>query len=107
MTEVLVADAAAVERVRGRSPRDSGKALDPVPTRDGRFYLGPEVLNDPAHEDVREFLRSMSLVALEKLPVYGESEERPLALETAALTKRALRLSDEPLVEGGARLAER
>lgn len=74
MTEVLVLDPPEAEKVRGCSPKDGGCALDPVPLKDGRFFLGLEVLDDPAHEDVRDFLRSMPLVDIEKLPRYGEDD---------------------------------
>lgn len=88
MTDVLILDEQEAAKIRGRSPKDSGKALDPVPTKDGRFYLGLEVLDDPAHEDVREFLQSVPIAPLEKLPRYVEGEERPEVVETADLAAR-------------------
>jgi len=88
MTEVLVLDPPEAEKVRGRSPKDGSKVIDPVPLKDGRFYLGLGVLDDPSHEDVRDFLRSMPLVALEKLPRYGEGDEQPDALEAVDIKPR-------------------
>lgn len=69
---VLTADEA--EKVRGMSPKDRGAVLSPVPLKDGRFFLGPEVLDDPAHEDVRDFLASLPQEPLEKLPRYTEAD---------------------------------
>jgi len=89
MTEVLVLEPSQAAKVRGRSPKDGGCALDPVPLKDGRFFLGLEVLDDPAHEDVRFFLRSMPLVDLEKLPLYTEDDKRPDAVEAASFKTRA------------------
>lgn len=87
MTEVIVLDAPEAEKVRGRSPKDGGAALAPVPLKDGRFYLGTRVLEDPAHEDVRGFLRSLPLVDLEKLPRFGEDEDAPL-MEASLVERR-------------------
>ncbi|MCW5719328.1 MAG: hypothetical protein KIS68_16030 [Bauldia sp.] len=61
-------------KVRGRSPRDNGHALNPVPLKDGRFMLGEQVLNDPAHDDVQEFLVLLPREPLEGLPVYTEAD---------------------------------
>lgn len=77
MTEVIVLDPPEAEKVRGRSPKTGRCVLDPVPLKDGRFFLGAEVLDDPAHADVRDYLRSMPLVALEKLPRFTEEDETP------------------------------
>lgn len=79
MTEVIVLTAAEMEKVRGRSPVKDGCEIDPVALKDGRFMLGPQVLDDPAHDDVREFLRSRPLVPLERLPLYGEDDQVPEA----------------------------
>lgn len=85
---VLTAEEAA--KIRGRSPLAAGHALDPVPLKDGRFFLGPEVLDDPAHEDVRSFLASLPREPLEKLPIYTEADVEPEAVEVASLTERTL-----------------
>lgn len=45
-------------QVRGISPTVSYAALDPVPLRDGTFMLPEEVINDPAHADVKALLQS-------------------------------------------------
>lgn len=87
MTEVIILSAVEAEKVRGRSPKTGEAALDPVPTKDGRFYLGLNVLDDPAHEDVWGFLRSMPRVLLEKLPRFSGGEDMPV-VEAARLTKR-------------------
>lgn len=95
MTEVLLLDADQAEKVRGRSPKDNGRALDPIALKDGRFFLGLEVLEDPAHEDVRPFLAAMARDSLEKLPTYGEHdvviEE---SVEVAALSVRRPRSTE-------------
>lgn len=85
---MIVMTAEEAEKVRGRSPKDSGKALDPVPAKDGRFYLGLEVLEDPAHEDVRGFLRSLPVVTIDKLARYGVDDSRPVGVKTADLATR-------------------
>lgn len=89
---VMTAEEAA--KVRGRSPKDSGKALDPVPAKDGRFYLGLEVLEDPAHEDVRGFLRSLPVTTLDKLARYEADELRPVGIKTADLATRSVVVSE-------------
>lgn len=92
MTEVLVLDPPEAEKVRGRSPKDGGCALDPVPLKDGRFMLGEEVLDDPAHEDVRDFLAAMPREPLEKLPSYTEDDAAPEVVEVAKLSTRVGRI---------------
>jgi len=74
MTDVLTLTAEEAAKVRGCSPSDGGHALRPVPLKDGRFFLGLEVLAGPAHEDVRDFLAAMPREPLEKLPVYTEQD---------------------------------
>lgn len=71
---MIILDADQAAKVRGRSPRDDGHALDPVPLKDGRFMLGEGVLDDPAHEDVWDFLLSLPTEPLEKLPVFTEAD---------------------------------
>lgn len=89
MTDALVLTAEEAEKVRGRSTKDAGCALVPAPLKDGRFILGPEVLDDPAHDDVRDFLASLPREPLEKLPIYTEADEPPVAEEVASFKTRA------------------
>lgn len=72
---VLTADEA--EKVQGRSPKDAAKALRPVPLKDGRFMLGEQVLDDPAHADVRDFLERLPREPIERLPLYTEDDALP------------------------------
>ena len=85
---MIVLTAEEAEKIKGRSPKDGGCALDPVPLKDGRFMLGEEVLDDPAHDDVRELLSSLPRSDIEKLPTYTEADEQPEAVEVARLTER-------------------
>lgn len=94
MTEMLVLDPDEADAIRGFSR--AGHAIAPVPLKDGRFMLGQEVLDDPAHEDVRGYLRKMPLVPLEKLPVPGPDDA--IVREEPALMLRAFR---EPRLSGG------
>lgn len=89
MTEVLALTADEAEKVRGFSSIKAGHALNPAPLQDGRFILGLRVLDDPAHQDAWEFLRSLPRGSLEKLPLYGPDDE-PLAdtIEVARLPLR-------------------
>lgn len=88
MTDVLILNAAQAEKVRGRSPNDDGRALDPIALKDGRFFLGPEVLEDAAHDDVRPFLVAMPREPLEKLPAYTENDQAPEEIVIADLPTR-------------------
>lgn len=72
---MIVLTAGEAEKVRGRSPKDEGQALDPVPLKDGRFMLAEDVLDDPAHDDVRGFLAMLPRAALEELPAFGPDDE--------------------------------
>jgi hypothetical protein len=90
MTDVLILTAEEADKVRGRSPKNAGHAIRPTLLKDGRFFLGLEVLDDPAHEDVRDFLAAMPREPLEKLPVYTEEDAEPEAVEVASLTERTL-----------------
>lgn len=90
MTDVLILTADESAKVQGRSPKDAGHALRPTMLKDGRFFLGLEVLDDPAHEDVRNFLAAMPREPLEKLPIYTEADAAPEVVEVAALTERTL-----------------
>jgi hypothetical protein len=94
MTEMLVLDPDEAEAVRGYSRE--GHAIAPVRLKDGRFMLGTEVLDDPAHEDVRDYLRKMPLVPLEKLPTL--TPEDAAEAEAPVLTLRSFK---EPLLSGG------
>lgn len=90
MTEVIILTADEAEKVRGRSPKDRGCAVYPVPLKDGRCFIGLEVLDDPAHDDVRDFLAAMPREPLDKLPVYTDDDPELEVVERAALTERTL-----------------
>ena len=85
---MIVLTAEEAEKIKGRSPKDGGCVLYPVPLKDGAFMLGEEVLDDPAHEDARDFLASPPRSDIEKLPIYTETDEQPAAVEVARLTER-------------------
>jgi len=91
MSDVLILTADEAEKVRGLSPSKSGAVLAPRSLKDGRFILGPEVLDDPAHEDVRDFLASLPREQIEKLPVYTDEDA----------------LRGEPIPDDGPRLVAR
>lgn len=92
---MIVLTAEEADRVRGRSPKDATAVLVPVALKDGRFFLGEEVLNDPVHEDVRDFLASLSRAPLAELPLYGPDDE-------AADVSAAMRVrSAEPELRDG------
>jgi len=84
---MIVLTAEEADKVRGRSPKDATAAIAPVALKDGLFFLGEEVLADPLHEDVRDFLAAMPIAPLEKLPVYTEADIEPPATEEVAAFK--------------------
>jgi len=92
MTDALILTAEEADKVRGRSPKDAGCAIDPRPMKDGRFILGAEVLDDPAHEDVRDFLASLPRAEIEKLPLYEPEDIR--AEEPAEVARLSVRAFD-------------
>ena len=51
MSLVIVLTADQATAVRGVSAETSLAALEPRPLTDGRFFLGVEVLTDPAHAE--------------------------------------------------------
>jgi hypothetical protein len=86
---MIVLTAEEADKVRGRSPKDATAALAPVALKDGRYFLGDEVLDDPLHEDVRNFLASLPREPLEKLPIYTEADVEPGTEEVASFKTRA------------------
>lgn len=93
---MIVLTAEEAWRVRGRSPKDAGRALDPVPLRDGRFMLGEEVLDDPANGDVREFLAALPREDILSLPLYVAVDWVGEAIPDGALPTRIPSRWDEP-----------
>lgn len=90
---MIVLTAEEASKVEGRSPKDAGCALKPAPLKDGRFMLGEEVLDDPAHSDARDFLATLPREPLGKLPVYTEADEQSEpTIEIARLSARVGRL---------------
>lgn len=91
---MIIMDATEAEKVRGSSPKDAGRVLVPMPLLDGRFMLGEEVLDDPAHEDVRQFLAALPREELSKLPAIEISlvEVKVQAMRGIALGEKVDRL---------------
>lgn len=57
MTKVIRLTQAHRDRVVGTG--DEGSELNPIPYAAGGYILGLQVLDDPAHADVREFLATL------------------------------------------------
>lgn len=74
---MIILTAEEAEKVRGLSPTRPGHALDPVPLKDGRFMLGEQVLDDPAHADVRDLLAALPREGYDELPHYTEEDPMP------------------------------
>jgi hypothetical protein len=68
---MIILSAADAAKVRGVSPTNSQAALDPMPLRDGTFYLPDEVLNDPAHTDVAAILTAAAKATPAKVNLYN------------------------------------
>jgi hypothetical protein len=62
MSTVILLTAADADKVRGVSAETPLAALDPARLTDGRFFLGVEVLSDPAHAEDRDFLSTLPRV---------------------------------------------
>jgi hypothetical protein len=56
---VILLTAAQASEVQGVSAVTPLAALHPMPLTDGRFYLGAEVLTDPAHADKLAILSTL------------------------------------------------
>ncbi len=57
---MIILTAADAAKVLGRSPPPYDyAALEPFPLKDGTYMLPEEVLLDPAHADVRDFLAAL------------------------------------------------
>lgn len=73
---MIILTASEAEKVRGLSPLKGGAALDPVPLKDDTFMLGEQVLDDPAHADVRDLLASLPTVkAVDESLLFIEAED--------------------------------
>lgn len=59
MSTIILLQAADAEHVRGPSSETPRASLQPLPLTDGRFYLGAEVLTDPAHAEFRDYLGAL------------------------------------------------
>jgi len=60
MARVILLSGAHADNVRGPSAESPSMAtLQPVALTDGRYILGVEVLSDPAHADVRDYLAAL------------------------------------------------
>lgn len=59
MSALILLSAAEADAVRGPSGADPMSALEPVALTDGRFTLGIEVLDDPAHAAHRDVLAAL------------------------------------------------
>jgi hypothetical protein len=63
MATVILLTAAQAAQVSGASEEvQNFAALQPIALTDGRFILGPEVLDDPAHVEDRAFLSALPQV---------------------------------------------
>jgi hypothetical protein len=56
---MIILTAEDADKVAGLSPTNSHASIEPVPLKNGTFMLNEDVLDDPAHADVREFLQSL------------------------------------------------
>jgi hypothetical protein len=84
---MIILTAAQAAQVRGISPIDAGAALEPVALRDGTFYLPDEVIDDPAHADVKALLQACPKGAVVKANTYSSTQ--PGDTRAAARTKIA------------------
>ncbi len=63
MPEVILLTAAQADTVRGPSEEaEAAATLQPIALTDGRFYVGVEVLDDPAHDAHRDVLAALPTV---------------------------------------------
>ena len=62
MPQVLILDKATRDEVLGPSTTHPNAHLDPVALTDGRYILGTEVLDDPAHAEVHDTLAACEVV---------------------------------------------
>lgn len=65
--------------VRGVSPISPWAALDPVPLKDGTFILPEDVLADPAHADVADFLGGLPTGDIDPSLFYGKDDGDQMA----------------------------
>lgn len=87
---ILTDEQAAI--VRGVSPHDGGAMLDPVPLKDGAWMLGEQVLDDPAHADVREFLAALPKATPAKADRYDDEADK--AADKAAYASKLAAAGD-------------
>jgi hypothetical protein len=67
MSKVIVLPEALAVQVRGISDATQMAFLEPLPLTDGTYFLGAEVLNDPAHAKHRAALSALPQVDLSNI----------------------------------------
>jgi hypothetical protein len=76
MTMLLLLDEQQASAVRGESSTSAAAALVPIALTDGRYVLPVDVLDDPAHGEHFDLLRSLPTATLEELePLFPQQEE--------------------------------
>lgn len=76
---IILTDTQAAQ-VRGVSPSDAYAALEPVPLKDGTWTLGEQVLDDPAHADVKTFMAALPRKEVLDAARYSEAESAVLQI---------------------------
>jgi hypothetical protein len=75
---MIILTAAEADDVRGRSPLTDFAAIHPRPLKDGTYMLHEDVISDPAHADVSEFLASLPTVEeVDPALIYDKDETPP------------------------------
>lgn len=85
------------DKVRGLSPIKVGHGLNPIELPDGSFMLNENVLDDPAHTDVKDFLSKLPRADLSTLTRY--SEDNPPPTEKIAAIESKARLTTRTVIK--------